>query len=120
MRIFRRATVQENFILLTLLPCYNVENTSIYAPSIILNGEDVLEKTRAAYYPTALRASLLYHHDKRRNSAEAISNIHEPNVILKWATGVGKSLGFIRMQMSLQPKSTYIVVAERAHIKKLD
>ena len=50
-----KSTVQENFILLTLLPCYNVENTSIYAPSIILN-EDVLEKTRAAYYPTALRA----------------------------------------------------------------
>lgn len=50
-----KSTVQEDFILLTLLPCYNVENTSIYAPSIILN-EDVLEKTRAAYYPTALRA----------------------------------------------------------------
>jgi superfamily II DNA or RNA helicase len=49
--------------------------------------------------------------------SEALSNIHKPNVILKWATGVGKSLGFIRMQMSLQPKSTYIVVAERAHIK---
>lgn len=49
--------------------------------------------------------------------AEALTLTTNTNVILKWATGVGKSLGFILMQEELKPKSTYIVVAERAHIK---
>ena len=38
------------------------------------------------------------------------------NVLLRWATGVGKSLAFIKMQESINPKKVYIVVAERAHI----
>ncbi len=49
--------------------------------------------------------------------AEALNLTTNTNIILKWATGVGKSLGFILMQEALNPKSTYIVVAERAHIK---
>lgn len=49
--------------------------------------------------------------------AEALNLTTNTNIILKWATGVGKSLGFILMQEALNPKLTYIVVAERAHIK---
>lgn len=38
-------------------------------------------------------------------------------LLLAWATGVGKSYSFIRIQGFLQAKKTYIVVAEVAHIK---
>lgn len=38
-------------------------------------------------------------------------------VLLSWATGVGKSYAFIKMQEFLKAETTWIVVAEVAHIK---
>ena len=37
------------------------------------------------------------------------------NLLLEWATGAGKSLGFILIQEELKPKSVLIVIAERMH-----
>lgn len=50
----------------------------------------------------------------QQKSVEII-NTHN-NLILRWGTGVGKSLAFIKMQESLNPRKVYIVVAETAHI----
>jgi superfamily II DNA or RNA helicase len=38
------------------------------------------------------------------------------NIILSWATGIGKSLAFIKIQEAINSKKTYIVVSETAHI----
>ena len=37
-------------------------------------------------------------------------------LLLKWATGVGKSLAFMLIQEMLKPNLTYIVVSEKPHI----
>lgn len=53
--------------------------------------------------------------DNVQQQSIELANAHD-NVLLKWGTGVGKSLAFIKMQESLQPKKVYIIVAETAHI----
>lgn len=48
---------------------------------------------------------------------QSVKDIQEhSNLILKWATGIGKTLAFIKMQEALLPKKVYIVVAETNHI----
>ena len=51
----------------------------------------------------------------QQQSVDLINNYN--NVILKWGTGTGKSLAFIKIQKDLKPKKVYIIVAEVAHIK---
>lgn len=44
-------------------------------------------------------------------------SVEVDRIMLAWPTSVGKSRGFIAIQEKLQPKSTYIVVSELAHIE---
>lgn len=54
--------------------------------------------------------------DEIQVKAVNLISLHD-RVLLAWATGVGKSYSFIRMQEFLQAEKTWIVVAEVAHIK---
>ena len=53
--------------------------------------------------------------DEVQQESVNLINSHN-NVILRWGTGIGKSLAFIKMQEALNVKKVYIVVAETAHI----
>lgn len=49
---------------------------------------------------------------------ESVNLIKEhENVLLKWGTGIGKTLAFLKMQEEIKPAKVYIIVAETAHIK---
>ena len=54
--------------------------------------------------------------DEIQSQALQLSVIHN-RVLLSWATGVGKSYAFIKIQEHLNIEKTWIVVAEVAHIK---
>lgn len=54
--------------------------------------------------------------DEIQNKAVELTSIHK-RVLLAWATGVGKTFGFIKIQEMLKAEKTWIVVAEVAHIK---
>lgn len=53
--------------------------------------------------------------DELQNEAMKLASTNN-RLLLKWATGVGKSLGFMLIQEILKPKLTYIVVSEKPHI----
>jgi superfamily II DNA or RNA helicase len=54
--------------------------------------------------------------DEIQSRAVHLISLHD-RLLLSWATGVGKTLGFIKIQEFLNAQETWIVVAEVAHIK---
>ena len=54
--------------------------------------------------------------DEIQSRAVNLISLHD-RLLLSWATGTGKTLGFIKIQEFLQAQETWIVVAEVAHIK---
>jgi len=54
--------------------------------------------------------------DEIQNRAVHLISLND-RLLLSWATGVGKTFAFIKIQESLNAEETWIVVAEIAHIK---